>query len=104
MNRTIDHQVCRTFGECGQNEMASDLDFHKKIFFRDEAHFCLNEYVNKQNCRIWSDHNPAAIVKAFLNTQKVTDWCAKWAEAIIATYFFKNEAIMLQSMVNSRES
>ena len=84
--------------------MASDLDFHKKIFFSDEAHFWLNEYVNKQNFRIWCDHNLAAIVKAPLNTQKVTVWCAKQAEAIIATYFFKNEAIMLQSMVNATES
>ncbi|GFY10881.1 hypothetical protein TNCV_1124031 [Trichonephila clavipes] len=28
-------------------------DFHKRILFSDEAHFWLNGYVNKQNCRIW---------------------------------------------------
>ena len=26
---------------------------HQKIFFSDEAHFDLDGYVNKQNCRIW---------------------------------------------------
>ncbi|GFS92006.1 transposase [Trichonephila clavipes] len=31
-------------------------NFHKRILFSDEAHFWLNGYVNKQNCRIWS-HN-----------------------------------------------
>ncbi|GFY36085.1 transposable element Tcb2 transposase [Trichonephila clavipes] len=34
------------------------VDFHKRILFSDEAHFCLNGYVNKQNCRIWSEANP----------------------------------------------
>ncbi|GFW96317.1 uncharacterized protein TNCV_1918431 [Trichonephila clavipes] len=31
------------------------VDFHKRILFVDEAHFWLNGYVNKQNCRIWSE-------------------------------------------------
>ncbi|GFX55198.1 putative transposable element [Trichonephila clavipes] len=34
------------------------VDFHKRILFSDEAHFWLNAYVNKQNCRIWSESNP----------------------------------------------
>ncbi|GFT13246.1 uncharacterized protein TNCV_4077031 [Trichonephila clavipes] len=34
------------------------VDFHKRILFSDEAHFWLNDYVNKQNCRIWSEANP----------------------------------------------
>ncbi|GFX81115.1 hypothetical protein TNCV_1911071 [Trichonephila clavipes] len=33
-------------------------DFHKRILFSDEAHFWLNGYVDKQNCRIWSEANP----------------------------------------------
>ncbi|GFW31844.1 putative transposable element [Trichonephila clavipes] len=51
-----DHQARRRFVEWAQNEMAVVPDFHKRILFSDEAHFCLNGYVNKQNCRIWS-HN-----------------------------------------------
>ncbi|GFT43580.1 hypothetical protein TNCV_3133081 [Trichonephila clavipes] len=34
------------------------VDFHKRILFSDKAHFLLNGYVNKQNCRIWSKANP----------------------------------------------
>ncbi|GFW07586.1 uncharacterized protein TNCV_3917191 [Trichonephila clavipes] len=34
------------------------VDFHKRILLSDEAHFWLNGYVNKQNCRIWSEANP----------------------------------------------
>ncbi|GFV47800.1 hypothetical protein TNCV_3383301 [Trichonephila clavipes] len=37
-------------------------DFHKRILFSDEAHFWLNGYVNKQNCRIWSEANPQVYV------------------------------------------
>ncbi|GFX69192.1 uncharacterized protein TNCV_3563681 [Trichonephila clavipes] len=53
-----DHQARRRFVEWVQNEIAVVPDFHKRILFSDEAHFWLNGYVNKQNCRIWSDANP----------------------------------------------
>ncbi|GFW54996.1 transposable element Tc3 transposase [Trichonephila clavipes] len=42
----------------GPNEIAVVPDFYKRILFNDEAHFWLNGYVNKQNCRIWSEANP----------------------------------------------
>ncbi|GFW14829.1 hypothetical protein TNCV_1562921 [Trichonephila clavipes] len=53
-----DHQLSRRFVEWAQNEIAVVPDFHKRILFGDEAHFCLNGYVNKQNCHIWSEANP----------------------------------------------
>ncbi|GFT73592.1 putative transposable element [Trichonephila clavipes] len=53
-----DHQARRTFVGWAQNEIAVVPDFHKRILFSDEAHFWLNGYVNKQNCRIWSEDNP----------------------------------------------
>ncbi|GFU21846.1 uncharacterized protein TNCV_3283271 [Trichonephila clavipes] len=58
-----DHQARRRFVEWAQNEIAVVPDFHKRILFSDEAHFWLNGYVNKQNCRIWSDANPQVYVK-----------------------------------------
>lgn len=45
--------VRRGLVESAQKKIAVDLDFHKRILFSDEAHFCMNGYVNKQNCRIW---------------------------------------------------
>ncbi|GFS57531.1 hypothetical protein TNCV_1401931 [Trichonephila clavipes] len=53
-----DHQARRRFVGWAQNEIAVVPDFHKRILFSDEAHFWLNGYVNKQNCRIWSEANP----------------------------------------------
>ncbi|GFV69629.1 hypothetical protein TNCV_4507441 [Trichonephila clavipes] len=52
-----DHQARRGFVEWAQNEIAVVPDSHKRILFSDEAHFWLNGYVNKQNCRIWSEAN-----------------------------------------------
>ncbi|GFV22377.1 hypothetical protein TNCV_2710701 [Trichonephila clavipes] len=61
------------------------VDFHKRILFRDEAHFGLNGYVNKQNCRIWRK-----LIHKCRNTvtsTKLTVWCALW----LVESFFKND-------------
>ncbi|GFU13472.1 hypothetical protein TNCV_937811 [Trichonephila clavipes] len=55
------------------------VDFHKRILFSDEAHFWLNGYVNKQNCRIWREANPQVYVETPLHPEKLTVWCALWA-------------------------
>ncbi|GFW96098.1 putative transposable element [Trichonephila clavipes] len=57
----------------------------------DEAHFWLNGYVNKLNCRIWSEANPQVYVETPLHPEKLTVWCALWAGGIIGPYFFKND-------------
>ncbi|GFU41196.1 putative DD41D transposase [Trichonephila clavipes] len=71
-----DHQARRRFVEWAQNEIAVDPDFHKRILFSDEAHFWLNGYVNKQNCRIWSEANPQVYVETPLHPEKLIVWCA----------------------------
>ncbi|GFW69621.1 transposable element Tc3 transposase [Trichonephila clavipes] len=84
-------QARRRFVEWAQNEIAVVPDFHKRILFSDEAHFWLNGYVNKQNCRIWSEANPQVYVETPLHPEKLTVWCALWADGIIGPYFFKND-------------
>ncbi|GFU57145.1 uncharacterized protein TNCV_1780071 [Trichonephila clavipes] len=86
-----DHQARRRFVEWAQNEIAVVPDFHKRILFSDEAHYWLNGYVNKQNCRIWSEANPQVYVETPLHPEKLTVWCALWAGGIIGPYFFKND-------------
>ncbi|GFV62240.1 hypothetical protein TNCV_985041 [Trichonephila clavipes] len=76
-------QARRRFVEWAQNEMAVVPDFHKRILFSDEAHFWLNGYVNKQNCRIWSEANPQVYVETPLHPEKLTVWCALWAGGIL---------------------
>ncbi|GFW48707.1 uncharacterized protein TNCV_4242881 [Trichonephila clavipes] len=93
-----DHQARRRFVEWAQNEIAVVPDFHKRIFFSDEAHFWLNGYVNKQNCRIWSEANTQVYVKKPLHPEKLTVWCALWAGGI-RTSSKTMKATTLQSMV-----
>ncbi|GFT21749.1 uncharacterized protein TNCV_2969981 [Trichonephila clavipes] len=78
-----DHQARRRFVEWAQNEIAVVPDFHKRILFSDEAYFWLNGYVNKQNCRIWSEANPHVYVETLLHPEKLTVWCALWAGGIL---------------------
>ncbi|GFT82685.1 hypothetical protein TNCV_1634481 [Trichonephila clavipes] len=61
------------FGGSGQGTQAHS----------DEAHFWLNGYVNKQNCRIWSEANPQVYVETPLHPEKLTVWCALWAGGIL---------------------
>ncbi|GFT42355.1 uncharacterized protein TNCV_1786461 [Trichonephila clavipes] len=68
------------------SKMATDL-----TAVNDEAHFWLNCYVNKQNCRIWSEANPQVYVETPLHPEKLTVWCALWAGEIIDLYFKKND-------------
>ncbi|GFX60914.1 putative transposable element [Trichonephila clavipes] len=81
---------------------SQSLVYPKKILFpplhiklglmkHDEAHFWLKGYINKQNCRIWSETNPQVYVETPLHPEKLTVWCALWAGGIIGPYFFKND-------------
>ncbi|GFW67690.1 hypothetical protein TNCV_3445621 [Trichonephila clavipes] len=67
-----DHQARRRFVEWARNEIAVVPDLHKRILFSNEAHFWLNGYVNKQNCRIWSEANPQVYVETPLHPEKLT--------------------------------
>ncbi|GFW37636.1 DUF4817 domain-containing protein [Trichonephila clavipes] len=80
--RQNDHQARRRFAEWAQNEIAVVPDFHKRISFSDEAHFWLNGYINKQNCRIRSEAYPQVYVETPLHSEKLTVWCALWAGGI----------------------
>ncbi|GFV00511.1 hypothetical protein TNCV_3644891 [Trichonephila clavipes] len=66
----------------------TDTEIMKECFLNasnsvDEAHFWLNGYVNKQNCRIWSEANPQVYVETPLHPEKLTVWCALWAGGLL---------------------
>ena len=69
---------------------AEDPLLNRNIVFSDEAHFWLNVYVNKQNCRFWSEDQPEELQKLPMHLEKVTVWCGLWAGGIIGSYFFKD--------------
>ncbi|GFW43604.1 putative transposable element [Trichonephila clavipes] len=89
MNRLMPEQRFQIVQFYFENN-GSVRNFHKRILF-SEAHFWLNGYVNKQNCRIWSEANPQVYVETPLYPEKLTVWCALWAGGIIGPYFFKND-------------
>ena len=57
----------------------------KKIIFAHEAHFPLDGYVNKQNCRVWGLRNQHMVL------QKPMCVVACGAEVYIDPSFFENE-------------
>ena len=67
-----------------------DAGFSSKII--DEAHFHLDGFINRQNCRVWGSENPRVINEKQMHPQGVTVWCGFWAGGIIGPYFFENDA------------
>ncbi|GFX68610.1 hypothetical protein TNCV_1800231 [Trichonephila clavipes] len=57
-------------------ELQSSDPCHLTVVQNDETHFWLNGYVNKQNCRIWSEANPQVYVETPLHPEKLTVWGA----------------------------
>ncbi|GFT66740.1 hypothetical protein TNCV_1395041 [Trichonephila clavipes] len=87
--------------------MAVVPDFHKRILFSNEAHFWLNGYVNKQNCRIWSEANPQVYVETPLHPEKLTVFGALYGlnlDSLVRTSSKTMKATTLQSMVIGIES
>lgn len=86
-----DHRQRRLFAEWASERLEEDPTFGRKIIFSDEAHFWMNGFVNKQNCRIWSDANPQEVHQVAMHPQKVTVWCGFWVGGVIGPYFFQND-------------
>lgn len=86
--KPTDHAQRRTFVNWVLEMQAGNPDFFRKVIFSDEAHFHLEGFVNKQNCRIWGSENPRKIVEKPLYPQRVTVWCGFWAGGVIGPFFF----------------
>ena len=57
----------------------------------DEAHFDLDGYVNKQNCRIWGTENRHAYIEKPIHPKRFTVWREFCSRVIIGPFFFENE-------------
>lgn len=78
---------------CAERMLTQFPTLHRlsNIFFSDEAHFHLEGYVNKHNCRYWAPNNPKQKHQRQLHSPKVTVWCAISGSGIIGPYFFENQ-------------
>ena len=48
-----------------QDLVKSDPGFLQKLIMSDETHFYLNDFANKQNCKIWRSENSPLIQQHF---------------------------------------
>jgi len=64
-------------------------DANAMAVMSDEAHFHLNGFVNKQNCRFWAAENPQELHQRPLHSSKVTVWCGVSKVGIVGPYFFE---------------
>lgn len=74
------------FCEWTHRKLAEHPLFCRKVKFSDEAHFWINGYVNKQNCRFRSEDQPAQLQKLPMHPEK----SQLMADSIIGPYFFKD--------------
>ena len=58
-------------------------------FFSDEAWIHLSGYINSQNTRIWSAHNPHEFVESPLHPLKIGIWMAMSRRRIVGLIFFQ---------------
>lgn len=73
------HQTPIRTRQCA-NEILERFISFTNIFVSDEAHFPMNEHVNRRNCRYWSDTNPK--LKHQKRLLKVTAWETLSAKSI----------------------
>ena len=85
-----DFVQCRLFCERMLEIVASD---DVMLMMSDEAHFHLDGYVNKQNCRFWAADNPQELHQRPLHTAKVSVWCGTSKVGIVGPYFLKKKGL-----------
>jgi len=89
--KPTDYMARLEFCEKMMEKMNGDPTFIDSLLMSDEAHFHINGYVNKQNCRYWASENPRDLHERPLHSPKVTVWCALSTHGVIGPYFFEDE-------------
>lgn len=89
--KPTDYQQRLDYAIYFQQNAQENPNFIHNLVMSDEAHFQLNGFVNKQNCRIWATENPRVLHQRQLHPVKCTVWCGVSSERIIGPYFFENE-------------
>lgn len=77
------------FCEIMMERCIDDPQFSRRIVFSDEATFCLNGTVNRQNFRYWATENPHWIMECHTQyPQKVNVWAGIIGNRILGPFFF----------------
>jgi hypothetical protein len=89
--KPIDHPQHLNYAIRIQELARENKEFIHQLIMSDEAHFHLNGFVNKQNCRFWGTENPRIIHQRPLHLTRCTVWCRVTSQEVIGPYFFKTE-------------
>lgn len=65
-----------------------DQQLVDRIFWSDEAKFCMNGHVNKHNCCYWAYENPQIQIPVANDQRGVNVWCGLSSAGILGPYFF----------------
>lgn len=77
------------FCEVMNDKLSNQPDFLNYLIFSDEATFCLNGEMNRQNCRYWATENPHWMQESHTqNPQKLNVWAGFTRGHILGPYFF----------------
>jgi hypothetical protein len=77
------------FCEVMNDKLSNQPDFLNYLIFSDEATFCLNGQVHRQNCRYWATENPHWMQESHTqNPQKLNVWAGFTRGHILGPYFF----------------
>jgi hypothetical protein len=71
--------------------MTDNAEILTNVWFSDESHFYLDQKLNKQNHRHWSDVRPNIFVEKSCHAEKVTVWAAINSTGIIGPFFFQDQ-------------
>ncbi|GBM69071.1 hypothetical protein AVEN_275702-1 [Araneus ventricosus] len=89
------------------NTIVEMIDNHQfdvnMLWCRDEAHFHLDGYVNRQNWSIWGTENPHFAIEKSLYPRRVTVWSALSSRGIVGAIFFEqtvNSARYVETLRN----
>lgn len=92
------------FCELFSNRIENNEHLLYNICFSDESTFFLNGYVNKHNCRFWSDENPFLIREDHTQRpQKLNVWAGILGDHIIGPFFLE-ENLNGQNYLNLLEN
>ena len=79
--------MCNWFND----KMKGEDDWINNVWFSDEAHFHLDDYVSSKNCVFWGTEPLQDVLQQPLHSSKVTTWCAIISKTIIGPYWFEDD-------------
>ena len=77
-----------------------DPTIDRSVVFTDEATFYVSGRLNKRNCITWGAENPCSVREHERASPKLNVWCAVAATGLVGPYFFDNDIITADDILD----